>query len=97
VAKLFVFLFTFVWFRATLPRFRYDQLMNLGWKVLIPLSLGWLLLLATIRIGDDEDWDPWIVVVASFVVLVLGWLAMSGALRVGQARHREEADEEVLV
>jgi NADH-quinone oxidoreductase subunit H len=101
VAKLFVFLFTFVWFRATLPRFRYDQLMNLGWKVLIPLSLAWLLLLAAIRIGDDRDWEPGIVVAGSFGVLVLGWVAMSAALRVGQARHAEEEAlddlEEVLV
>ncbi|HMG41256.1 MAG TPA: NADH-quinone oxidoreductase subunit NuoH [Acidimicrobiales bacterium] len=97
--KLMVFLFTFVWFRATLPRFRYDQLMNLGWKVLIPLSLGWLLLLAAIRIGDDRDWEPWIVVAASFGVLVLGWVAITAALRVGQARHAEEEafDEGVVV
>jgi NADH-quinone oxidoreductase subunit H len=97
VAKLFEFLFTFVWFRATLPRFRYDQLMNLGWKVLIPLSLAWLLLLATVNIGRDEDWNPWVVVAAAFGVLVVGWMAVSGALRVGQARHLEESDEEVLV
>jgi NADH-quinone oxidoreductase subunit H len=97
VAKLFVFLFMFVWFRATLPRFRYDQLMNLGWKVLIPLSLAWLLLLGAVNIGRDEDWNPWAVVGVCFAVLVIGWSAIGGALRVGQARHLDEADEEVLV
>jgi NADH-quinone oxidoreductase subunit H len=55
--KLFLFLYMYVWFRATLPRFRYDQLMNLGWKVLIPLSFGWLLLLTTIKVVRDRGWN----------------------------------------
>ena len=40
--------FIYVWFRAALPRLRYDQLMDLGWKRLIPLTLGWLLVVAGI-------------------------------------------------
>ncbi|MSP11457.1 MAG: NADH-quinone oxidoreductase subunit NuoH [Chloroflexi bacterium] len=40
VIKVFIFLFAFIWVRATLPRFRYDQLMSLGWKVLLPLALA---------------------------------------------------------
>ena len=42
ILKLFVCLFVFLWVRATLPRYRYDQLMTLGWKVFLPLSLLWL-------------------------------------------------------
>ena len=40
--KIFVFLFFFLWFRATFPRYRYDQIMRLGWKALIPVTLVWI-------------------------------------------------------
>jgi NADH-quinone oxidoreductase subunit H len=51
LGKTLVFLFVYVWLRAALPRLRYDQLMDLGWKVLIPLSLGWVLVLAAFLVG----------------------------------------------
>jgi NADH-quinone oxidoreductase subunit H len=47
LAKTGLFLFAYIWVRWTLPRFRYDQLMALGWKVMLPLALGYLALLAT--------------------------------------------------
>jgi NADH-quinone oxidoreductase subunit H len=50
--KVFILLFCYVWLRGTLPRTRYDQLMALGWKILIPLSIVWILLIATIRAWD---------------------------------------------
>ena len=56
-AKVLVFLYIYVWLRATLPRFRYDQLMDLGWKVLIPASLGWFMLIAAQRLGRDQGWN----------------------------------------
>jgi NADH-quinone oxidoreductase subunit H len=40
--KLFIFLFLFLWFRATFPRYRYDQIMRLGWKILIPVTIVWI-------------------------------------------------------
>jgi len=79
--KVLVFLFTFVWFRATLPRLRYDQLMDLGWKFLIPLSLGWFLFLAALNIGRDNDWNLGVVVLVSMAGLALGALLLFGAIR----------------
>lgn len=54
LAKILVFIFIFVWLRGTLPRFRYDQFMRFGWKVLIPVSVLWILVIATIRGVSDE-------------------------------------------
>ena len=56
--KTFSLLFIYVWIRATLPRLRYDQLMELGWKRLIPISLIWLIL-SSIVLGVREFGLPW--------------------------------------
>jgi NADH-quinone oxidoreductase subunit H len=50
VAKTFVFLYIFIWIRATLPRYRYDQLMHIGWKVLIPVALVNLVVTAAVKV-----------------------------------------------
>ncbi|MBI2710435.1 MAG: NADH-quinone oxidoreductase subunit NuoH [Actinobacteria bacterium] len=93
--KLVVFLFVFVWFRATLPRFRYDQLMDLGWKGLIPFSLGWLLLLTAIRVGDDQNWNPWLTLAVSIVVLAGAAGLMSLAFRRARLDHGVDRRREV--
>jgi len=50
IGKIFFFLYIFIWIRATLPRYRYDQLMALGWKVLIPIAIGNLVLTAVAKV-----------------------------------------------
>ena len=50
LAKTVVFMFMFLWYRATFPRYRYDQIMRLGWKVLIPITLVWVMLSALMTV-----------------------------------------------
>ena len=84
LAKMSIFLFTYVWLRATLPRLRYDQLMDLGWKRLIPLSLFWLLVLAGMRVDRRYGF-------AVFAGGLLLGLVMLRALQVGRATAEAEA------
>ena len=88
--KLYVFLYMYVWFRATLPRFRYDQLMDLGWKLLIPASLGWLLLLIVVRVTQSAGWQrPGRIAAAVGAAAIMGvfYLLLLAAFRVS-ARNR---------
>jgi NADH-quinone oxidoreductase subunit H len=84
VVKVFVFLFAYVWIRASVPRLRYDQLMDLGWKVMIPIALFWLLVIAAVKVGR------WTYVGGAVVAGVLGFLLLSRALAVGRARLADE-------
>lgn len=58
LGKMFFILFLFLWFRATFPRYRYDQLMRLGWKVLIPLTLVWVVVVAAWMQTPYWLWSP---------------------------------------
>ena len=83
--KTVAFCFIYVWFRAALPRLRYDQLMDLGWKRLIPMSLAWLLLVAAVVTWHWSGLIMAPVVLAAAVLLIratrLGSDAERGRLR----------------
>jgi len=54
--KTFAFMFLFLWFRATFPRYRYDQIMRLGWKVFIPITIVWIIVAAVMRMANMPWW-----------------------------------------
>jgi NADH-quinone oxidoreductase subunit H len=82
--KVLAFLFLFVWIRSSVPRVRYDQLMDLGWKVLIPLSLGWVILLATYYVARDQHWNGLVTIAIGGAIGLTGY----GLLRFAIATSR---------
>ena len=77
VVKVWAFLFIFMWLRATLPRLRYDQFMAIGWKLLIPVSLVWILIVACLRTAHLTGVIPGLIAAAGLLTVVL----MGNALR----------------
>lgn len=76
--KTFVFMFVFVWFRGTLPRMKYNRLMDLGWKVLLPVGLVWVMATATIVVAQENVTRSQLmrtVFIAAGVVLVFALIA----------------------
>jgi NADH-quinone oxidoreductase subunit H len=71
--KLFVVLYVLIWIRATLPRFRYDRLMSFGWKVLIPVSLLWILVTAAAILLPNiySDLRATVIIVSGVIAVVL--------------------------
>ncbi|GAS90651.1 NADH-quinone oxidoreductase subunit NuoH [Mycolicibacterium brisbanense] len=90
-AKVWTFMFIYIWLRATLPRLRYDQFMALGWKVLIPVSLVWIMVVAAARasrLGQQApQWPIAIVGLLLLTAIVFGVWIRHSASRRSIARH----------
>ncbi|MGO9080656.1 MAG: NADH-quinone oxidoreductase subunit NuoH [Streptosporangiaceae bacterium] len=92
LVKVSILMFCFIWLRGSLPRIRYDQLMTLGWKVLIPAALAWTLIIATFRVYRREGGGVAVYLVAGAIVVVLMLLAWRWDAAV---QRRAELAEEI--
>lgn len=92
LAKLTVMVFLFMWVRATLPRYRYDKLMRFGWKVLMPISIVWVMMTAAIVVLPQEVNRATLVAIAGLVAAILftAWMAFVTRRRMVAQRAQEE-------
>ncbi len=99
-AKVWTFLFIYFWLRASLPRLRYDQFMALGWKLLIPVALVWVMIAAVIRTLRNQGYQHWTpvlvissIIVAGAVVLLLRQPFITPSIRAMERQLRRQRNE----
>jgi len=91
--KVQIFIFIFIWLRGTLPRMRYDQFMRFGWKILIPVSIVWIVIVSIARLmRDDVSLSTTEILITGAVVIVV-LLVGSWLIQSRQDRRQRERDE----
>jgi NADH-quinone oxidoreductase subunit H len=94
--KTIAFMFFFVWVKAAVPRFRYDQFMRMGWRWLIPISLVWVLVVSVIQEARAQQWFSstviWIIVAAFVVIMAL--ILLFGGKPVEEEETQPESEGE---
>jgi NADH-quinone oxidoreductase subunit H len=100
-AKMWTFLFIYIWLRGSLPRLRYDQFMALGWKLLIPASLVWVLIAAVIRTLRNQGYEHWttalVICSAVFAVILVLSLRKPFAAASGRKRRRLRREQAAAI
>lgn len=91
--KVQLFIFVFIWLRGTLPRMRYDQFMRFGWKILIPVSVVWIVIVAAARVMRNDVALSTTEILISGAVVILLLLVGSWLIQSRQERRQRALDE----
>jgi NADH-quinone oxidoreductase subunit H len=92
--KVQIFIFVFIWLRGTLPRMRYDQFMKFGWKVLIPVSIAWIMIVSLARVLRDDVTMSTTKILVYGAVLIALLLGVSWVLQARSDRRQQAAEQE---